>query len=413
MASLGWLKALYDSCLSPWVAVMAEEFVWIFSYGFWEGRLFDLPNFFICFVLVLSLGRLLGAPALVQLLLLAHCALPFFLNGVLFDYEYMPDQFKYWVWFNQIRDGQLSFADAIVGGNTQQAAVFFALMPFPSAVAPLSLGFFSAFLYVCLFYWLYAKKVFTNFSMWFFLLYPSMALYSGLALREGFILVFMMVAVQLSREGRWVGAALFLVPLYLIKFQNFYILAPILAVYLLLGVRRSGISLLNGAVLAFLSFGALLLSAPFALPLVNKFRFAMFVEDGGDPMDIDLIASPMDFVGRGFTSAFYFFAKPWPWEATSAMQMIQSFENLIVVAFLFFVTKIAWRNSPRRLVFWGFFMLLSMSVYGLVVANFGTAARYRYPFVVIYVVFVCIECQVYSVLPSVKRYQSKFFTGSK
>ncbi|WNK20146.1 hypothetical protein P1P91_00145 [Halomonas piscis] len=377
-----------------------EDLYWIFNYGFLGSRLFDLPNFMICVVLVLLGSRKLHVPAIIQLVLVLHCLLPFFLNGVLFDYGYMPDQFKYWNWFNQIRSGQLPLTDAITGGNTQQAAVFFALMPFPAAVAPLSLGFFNSFLYVFTFFWLYSKKVFTRFSMWFFLLYPSMALYSALSLRETLIMVFMIVAVQFAREGRWLSMGLVLVPLYLVKFQNFYILAPILALYLVFGIRRTGLSIGKGAATAVIGFCSLLASAPVALPLVNKFRVAMFVEDGGHPDDIQLISSSLDFVVQGMTSSFYFLIKPLPWEITNALQLIQSIENIIVFGLLIIITRIAWKNAPKKLIFWLLLMLFSMSVYGLVVVNFGTAVRYRYPFVVIFVLFVCADCQIHRALPN-------------
>lgn len=44
-------------------------------------------------------------------------------------------------------------------------------------------------------------------------------------------------------------------------------------------------------------------------------------------------------------------------------------------------------------------MALGMSVYGLVVANYGTAVRYRYPFIMIYVLFVCADCHVHKLFP--------------
>lgn len=376
-----------------------HDFSWIYSYGFFGSRMFDLPNFLICFVFILVGGRALRVAPIVQFVLILHCFLPFVLNDVIFEYAYMPDQFKYWRAFNEIRSGSLALSDAFLGDNVEQASAFFALMPFPSAVAPLSLGFFNAFLYVALFYWLYSKKIFTHFSMWFFLLYPSMALYSALALRETLILVAMVVAVQFARERRWAAMLLSFIPLLLIKFQNFYILAPVLVVYLLFGIQRTGVSVAKGMLTAAAGIAGLLASAPIALPLVNKFRVAMFVEDGGDAAEIELISSSLDFVIEGMTSAIYFLVKPLPWEASSALQLVQSFENIIIFGLLVLLTKIAWRQNHRKLVFWILFMLFSMSVYGLVVANFGTAVRYRYPFVVIFVLFVCADCRVDRVVP--------------
>ena len=45
-------------------------------------------------------------------------------------------------------------------------------------------------------------------------------------------------------------------------------------------------------------------------------------------------------------------------------------------------------------MFWVLFLAASMTIYGLVVANYGTAVRYRYPFIVVYVLFVCADCNI-------------------
>lgn len=386
---------------------------WIFSSGFLGMRFYDLPNFLICALLVLLAGRSLKVPALYQGILLLHCLLPFVLNGVLFSYGYMPDAFKYWRTFNAIRAGDLAIWDAWGGvGNVREAAVLFSAMPFPFAVSPISLGFFNSFLYSALFFWLYRKQVFTPVSLWFFLLYPSLALYTGMGLRDTFIFVFMVMAVQWAREGRWWFALLPLYFLYAIKFQNFFILGPILLVYVLFGIRRTGISGGRAVAVVAIAIVTLIAVSPIALPEVNKFRGAMYVEDGGDIEDVEFIGSPGEFVAEGMVSGLYFLAKPFPWEATNPLQLIQAAENLVVLWLLVLIVRVAWKQVPRKLMFWLLFMALALSVYGLVVFNYGTAARYRYPFVVIFVLFVCADCSVRRILPFTfwKRQKSNFLT---
>jgi len=376
-----------------------NDISWIMGESFLGMRFYDLPNLLLCLLFVITGCRVLKVPRSAELVLVGHCLLPLMLNGVLFSFSFMPDAFKYWREFNAIRSGYLGFWEAMGSGNVEQAAALFSLMPFPFAVTPLSLGFFNTFLYSALFFWLYQKQVFTPVSLWFYLLYPSMALYTGMGLRDTFIFVFMVIAVQYAREGRWWLALLPLFLLYLIKFQNFFILGPVLLLYVLFGIRRTGIS--GGKALVVLAIGAVALVAisPIALPEVNKFRAAMYVEDGGNREDIDLIASPGEFVSSGVVSGVYFLAKPFPWEASNALQLVQSAENLVVLLLLILLVRVAWRQVPRKLMFWLLFMALALSVYGLVVANYGTAARYRYPFVVIFVLFVCADCGVRRVSP--------------
>jgi len=370
---------------------------WVMSSGFLGMRFYDLPNFFICVLFVLLGCKAFRIKPSVQLILLLHCLIPFFLNEFLFSTSYLGDQFRYWRQFNAIRAGELSLLEAwISGGNVEQAAALFALIPMPLAVSPISLGFFNTLLWTALFFWLYQKKVFTPVSLWFFLLYPSMALYTGLSLRDTFIFVFMVMAVQWAREGRWLPMLLIFIPLYAIKFQNFFIIAPVLVVYLLFGIRRTGVSVMRGIATVLVGVVALIAVSPIALPLINLFRSALYAEDGGDRDQLELIDGPGEFVSEGLTSGFYFLLKPFPWEASGLLQLIQSAENLVVFALLVLLIRAAWRRVPKKLIFWLLFMAFALSVYGLVVFNYGTAARYRYPFIIIFVLFVCADCNVRS-----------------
>ncbi|KAF0286409.1 hypothetical protein BA899_09655 [Spiribacter sp. SSL99] len=370
---------------------------WVMSSGFLGLRFYDLPNFFLCVLFVIIGSRRFNIEPAVQVVLLLHCLLPFFLNEFLFPTEYLGDQFRYWRQFNAIRAGELPLIEALVaGGNVEQAAALFAMIPLPMALSPISLGFFNTLIWVVLFFWLHQKGVFTKFSMWFFLLYPSMALYTGLSLRDTFILVFMVMAVQFAREGRWLPMLAVFAPLYAIKFQNFLILAPVLVIYLLFGIRHHGVTLFRGVLTALAGLAALIILSPAVLPVVNYFRAALYAEDGGDRDELNLIDGPTEFVVEGLTSGVYFLLKPFPWEASNALQIVQSAENLVIFGLLVLLVRAAWRRVPKKLVFWMLFIGFSLSVYGLVVFNYGTSARYRYPFLVIFILFTCADCYVQS-----------------
>jgi len=307
----------------------------------------------------------------------------------------MGDQFRYWEGVNAIRSGELGLIEAFTGGdNVFQASAMLALLPFPAPVSPISLGFYNTFLYIVLFFVLYVKNIFTKVSIWFYLLFPSMALYTALSLRETLILFFMVLTVVYARESKILKSILFIIPLYLIKFQNFFILGPIVLMYFIFNVAKKGMGLAKAVIISLISLAGLLLSAPIAIPQINHFRAAMFVEDGGKAEEIMLISGAGEFVVEGLTSGIYFLSKPFIWEASGVLPLIQSFENLFILAILFLITRKAWMKSPDKLAFWLLFMALSMSVYGLVVFNYGTAVRYRYPFVMIYVLFVCADCEI-------------------
>lgn len=373
---------------------------WINTYGFLGIRLFELPSLLICLLVLLVGGYKLNVSPKYQIVLALHCLLPFVLNDVLFSATYMPDQFRYWQSVNDLRSGELSFVTAFQSSDTVlTASALLALVPFPTPVSIISLGFYNTFLYLILFFILYVKNIFTKVSLWFYLLFPSVALYTALSLRETLIFFFMVLTVAYARESKVFKSVLCIAPLYIIKFQNFFILGPIVLLYFIFNVAKKGMGVTKALVIAAISLAGLLLSAPIAIPLVNFFRVAMFVEDGGKAEDITLISGAGDFVLQGLTSAISFLAKPLPWEASGALQLIQSVENLAVLYVLYLITRQAWRKFPDKLTFWLLFMALAMSVYGLVVANYGTAVRYRYPFVVIYVLFVCADCNIKELFP--------------
>lgn len=373
---------------------------WIYNYGFLGARLFDLPSFLICILLILLLGYRYKVPSNYQVVLLLHCLLPFILNGVLFDPSYMPDQFKYWKGVNSIRNGELGFIDALFGtGNVLEASALLSLLPFPRPLSIISLGFYNTFLYSALFFILYAKDFFTRVSIWFYLLFPSAALYSALSLRETLIFLFMTLTIVYARESKPLQSTLCLIPLYLIKFQNFFILVPIVLLYFILKVSKEGLSLSKSLMIGVIGLTIFLASAPLAIPLLNKSRIDMYTEDGGNPEDIEIISGIGDFIIQGLTSGIYFLSKPMIWEADGLLPLIQSFENAIILVILFLITRQAWKNLPDRLAFWLLFLAFSMSIYGLVIFNYGTAVRYRYPFVIIYVLFVCADCNIQKLLP--------------
>lgn len=378
-----------------------SDLSWINTYGFLGTRLFDLPSFFICLLTIFVLGNKYSISSKYQMILALHCLLPFVLNDVLFSASYMPDQFRYWRSVNALRSGELGFIEALTnGGNVEQASAMLSLIPFPTPVSVISLGFYNTFLYIILFFILQVKKIFTKVSIWFYLLFPSAALYTALSLRETLIFFFMILTIVYARESKIFKSIICIAPLYLIKFQNFYILGPIILLYFIFDVARKGMGVTKAVTISTIGLVGLLLSAPIAIPILNDARASMFVEDGGKVEDITLITGAGDFVFQGLTSALYFLSKPLPWEASGALQFIQSFENLAVLYILYLITLQAWRKFPDKLTFWLLFMALAMSVYGLVVANYGTAVRYRYPFVVIYVLFVCADCNIQQLLPN-------------
>ena len=141
------------------------------------------------------------------------------------------------------------------------------------------------------------------------------------------------------------------------------------------------------------------LLTPTFLPGVNKYRMAMYVEGGGDVVKVEQLNSFSDLIYGGSVGALNFMLKPFLWEATNIFQLIQSVENIILFVIIGYLLlkKIIRKNSSSVYTnIWFAFLAFSFSLYGVVVANYGTSARYKFTFIVVFVIFYCYESKMES-----------------
>lgn len=351
----------------------------------WEV-LTDIINFILCILFVLYFTYRFKPPRLYSCLLLASCATPFLLNDVLFPADYMPDQFRYFDSVKAFRTVNFSAIDE--SSSVAIAASMLALVPLPFAETIKSLGFFNKLIFLFIFSFLYAKKYVDNKVYIFLIAYPSLLMYSSLSLRDTLILLIMFISFYLAVKGRLLLSLIFLVPLFYIKFQNFFLQVTFILAYFLFNVRANGISLRNILYVAACTIGLILVVSPYVIPLLNEYRLDMLLEDGGMEHEFIEISNTYDLIFSGLKNGFYFLLKPFPWDAQNILQLVQSIENIVVLIFVFFVTQKCLHHNPRRSLFWIAFLIGSSLIYGLVVFNFGAAARYRFPFIALYIIFI-------------------------
>jgi hypothetical protein len=353
---------------------------------------YDLPNLIVCLFTVLIVASWAKLPSKFALLLALNCFIPFFLNDVLFSANYMPDQFKY---FHNVFNYRNGLPITETSATVLNSSLMLAYLPLPMVVTITSLGFFNKFLFIILFGFLYKQRILTNLSAYFFLLYPSVVLYTGLSLRDPLITFFMIMTAFFAVKRNLFLCILFLVPLWLIKFQNFIIMLPVLF-YILFNIDKKGLSPSKVVQILLIMLISLIALSPLLIPQINIHRINMFIDDGGKLVDVELISGIGNFIYAGLTSGIYFLIKPLLWEVSSFMQLIQAIENIIVGGILYQITRVAWKKDKFKLMFWLLFFIISMSIYGLVVFNYGSAARYRFPFILTYVIFVCYSCNIQS-----------------
>jgi len=349
--------------------------------------LYDFPNLLAILIVVFVSFRMSLIPLWLSFFLGLLAFTPFFLNNVLFSPSYMPDQWQYYHVTQSIRSFALeNFSES---APVEASGWMLALIPMPYVETIQSLGFFNRFLTTILIIWLYFYKNLRGWALLFMVFYPSLVLYSSLALRDTLVLFFMILPVIFFIEDRKLLAILVSLPLLLIKFQNFFLMIVFFLAHLYF--TRDSFIYKHRYIFLILFVASL---APFMITIIEILdisRLNMFIDDGGRPNAYVHIRTIEDFIVIALKSAPYFLMKPLPWEADSFLTFLQSFENILVLVFLGFMF-LKTSKYDRQIAFkWLVYLIAALGIYGLVVYNFGTAVRYKFPFIVIVVVGMAYE----------------------
>ncbi len=347
----------------------------------------DLLNAIYAAALVFVLFSIYKIPMINYLFVLSHLFLIFLLNGVLFSPHYLPDQFKYFHVSSAIRDS-LDFINyhQYHSGTVATASLFFSLFPIPFLDSIFSIAIINFILYSVIFIFLYKKNILEGNALWFYLLYPSFALYAGVALREMWILLFMIMSIYLLYKKQLLLAIIFSLPLLLIKTQNFLIFVVAIVVYNTI-IKGSLFSVKLLIKLLFLIVLFYLFISFIGIEAIDIVRFNMYVEDGGNKLLYIPLTSYRDLVFQGTVGAIYMVLKPLPWESSNVLQLFQSFENLFIFYFIYKIIKEQFVVKNDFINFLIVYFFIAMMVYGLVIFNYGTAARYRFTFELIFILF--------------------------
>tara|TARA_B100000900_G_scaffold406436_1_gene417460 strand:+ start:1961 stop:3064 length:1104 start_codon:yes stop_codon:yes gene_type:complete len=349
--------------------------------------IYDIANLFAILIVILVSFRIGLIPLWLSFFLWLLAFTPFFLNEVLFPASYMPDQFQYYNFSKGIRSFDLE--NLSESGTVENASWILALIPLPYIETIQSLGFFNRFLLTVLTIWLYSSKNLRGWPLLFIVFYPSLLLYSSLALRDTLVLIFMILSVILFIENRRLLASITALPLLLIKFQNFLLVIVFFVAHLYFS--RDSFVYRYRYMFLIIVIASL---APFMMTIIEILdinRLNMFIDDGGRLNAYVHMRTMEDFIIIAMQSAPYFLMKPLPWEADSFLTFIQSFENILILIFLSFMF-IRTSEVDKRIAFkWLVYLFAALGIYGLVVYNFGTAVRYKFPFIVIVIVGMAYE----------------------
>ena len=351
--------------------------------------IYDLPNLLFIIIFAFSFYRLGYIPSWICFLLIIGAFFPFLFNDFIFPENYMPDQKKYFHIANSIRGLDLNYIQ--YSRNVEVSSWILSLVPLPFIETINSLGFINKFIYTLLVVYLYSSKKIRGIPLFILIFYPSLLMYTSLSLRDTLILLFMLLSVIYFIEKKFSLSLFFLVFLSIIKFQNAFILILYFLFHSLFTPKTYFYKLRYFIILSF--FPLLIFYINDIILLIDFYRAAMYREDGGEMSLYIPISNVNQFVILSLLSAPYFLMKPFFWEASSFLQLIQSIENLFILLTVILYLKILFRINKRLTIKWLVFLVLSFSIYGVVVFNYGTAVRYKFPFLVLF--FVCSYYEIH------------------
>jgi len=352
---------------------------------------YDLANLAVVCLIVAAMVRRRGTAVFVTGILLAHILLVFYTNDVLFPSRYFPDQFAYLDLTGRLRN--LDFSSWASNFTTVRwSSLIFALSPVPFIVSVRSIALFNALLFCLLYFWLWGDgRLKRPASEAFFLFYPSLALYATLAHRDLPVLVFMVAGAYLLVVKKNVFLSiLVMAPTLLLRKQAFFAFLTAAAVsrFISGNRKRNAWVLLAVSVVGVMGISIV---GQIKLGSINYEGQKAHLENYPDLAGYKPYASGWEFLLATLKGTPRFMAMPLPWEARNVWQAIQAVEDgfiLLAAVWLFSgIDPRKAREGARELVFVALFFLSGMLVHGALVINAGTAARHRFPFIVVLFVF--------------------------
>lgn len=352
----------------------------------------DLINSIYAFLVVFLLFLAYRIPAKYFLFISAHLILVFLTNNILFPAEYMPDQFRYIHSASNIRESGFDLStyrnfDINYSATVSNSALFFALFPIPFLDSIYSIAIINFMIYSLIFIYLYKREIFTDTSIWIYLLFPSCALYAAIGGRDILIFYIMVLSFIYAIRGNFMMSLVLASPLLLIKYQNFILIFISLLVFFVIKnfYKKKFIKFILSFCLAFGIFAYAL--TIISIDELNVIRLSMFREDGGLDAEYVPLNSWLDAIKYGFFGVFYTFLYPLPWDVNGPLQLIQLFENIIIFIIIFTVCRrlIKLNSEYKYLLF--IYLASHAAVYGLIVSNYGSLARYKFSFILIFIIF--------------------------
>ncbi len=335
----------------------------------------------------------------ISLILILSLISVFFLNDFLFDIMYFPDQPEYFRYIRQWRsldfENFLSFIFTDKRQVVKIATLLYSFIPLPTPTNLYGFAFFNKFLLIIFFYIVMKKNILSGLPLLFLILYPSLHLYSSLTLRDTQVLLLMFLVIYSALEKNFFTMIFFMIILYFIKWQNFYLLFSILiSIYIFKFdfIKRNIIIFLITTSILFLY-----IFDKYFLEYINTahYNFYILQFDHNDVrFDLNHLDGYFNLIYNLISGVIYFYIVPIISLDLNTFELIQFFENIFVTIFLIYFIKQNFKLDKYKTFYWILLILSCFAIYSLVVLNPGTISRWRYAFIVIFIIGLSLDNKI-------------------
>ena len=331
------------------------------------------------------------------ILILALTSLvPFFLplimaityNSDVIQFTYSANKFRSFIGLNELNyfTSTVDTLERVSFDHVSLSGMIYAYMiPVPFMDNFMSLGFFNRFIYIIFIAFLILRKKLDGLMMYILIFYPSIILYSNLALRDTLILIAMIFSIMYLIEKKYILSFIFLVLIYFLRPQNAILILPIIVVYALWFNNLFGSNRLWKSILIILIVTiSVSIFSEWILDILNQYRIARYREDNISDENIYLAGNLIELLTVVFNFVPKFFLEPTILNFKNLFQLFQSIENIIIILLLIIVFVKLFGINKSKSVYWILALISIAGAYSYAQSNVGALARYKYVFIAMY-----------------------------
>tara|TARA_B100000787_G_scaffold56070_1_gene40762 strand:- start:876 stop:2087 length:1212 start_codon:yes stop_codon:yes gene_type:complete len=344
---------------------------------------------------------------------------PFFINGVIINWTQFPDQSKYLLYAKEIRSN-LFLGKSVFQSNfgfnhnytdldfqvdlqflnykVKVATTFFAFAPLISIETFKSIGFFNRAIFIITLFFFINKTDLPFYVKLFFILSPSLIVYSSVSLRDNLVLITLIWSLYFFLKKYYFRLIISCVILFFIKLQSLVIL--IFIFYIICLFTDSKIKKFKFVhiiiLLTVISIGYLY--AEQLLEFGDSAREGLYIENNGFYKSItaNTMYQKLSFDGNFFTTWFkqtvLYIISPLS-NMTTGYHFVVFFEITILYFYLYinFYKDFKIKKIKNLTIIWVLVFFITTILYSMFMFNDGMIARSRF----VWVFFILIGYEMH------------------